>query len=365
MLTSKLMGILRGLSLVMLLISTACAATSAQSKQEQATPTPLPTSIVPLKPTYTVQRGEIIDQLQFTGRVTPVEEFPLYFETSGRVRQVYIDEGETVKAGDIIADLEGIDDLQRQLEANQLNLRRAQLHYDISKKNYEIFIATTPKWTTAYTATLGIQQDQLELAQISLREAELSTLNLEDVVATSQLVAPIDGVLLSLTISKGRGVEAYRDVAVVADINNLEVSAELTSTDMSRLQEGLAVSAELFSTPGETVTGFIRRMPYPYGGGGATKVQDQDPSTRIQLNRPIRELGWGLGDMIKITVILQKKEDVLWLPPQAIRSFEGRKFVVVQEGNMQQRVDVKTGIVSSERVEITDGLKEGQIVVSP
>jgi multidrug efflux pump subunit AcrA (membrane-fusion protein) len=69
--------------------------------------------------------------------------------------------------------------------------------------------------------------------------------------------------------------------------------------------------------------------------------------------------------MIKITVVLQKKDDVLWLPPQAIRSFEGRKFVVVQEGALQQRVDVKTGIISSEKVEIIDGLKEGQIVVSP
>jgi hypothetical protein len=39
--------------------------------------------------------------------------------------------------------------------------------------------------------------------------------------------------------------------------------------------------------------------------------------------------------------------------------------VVVQDGSMQQRVDVKTGIVSTDRVEMIDGLKEGQIIVSP
>ena len=362
--SSKLFGVKRGLILVLLIITTACSS-SAKSQQEQATPTPIPTSIVPLKPTYTVEKGEIIDQLQFSGRITPVDEHPLYFQTGGRVRKVYFTDGQTVKTGDVIADLEGIDDLQRQLEGNQLSMRRSQLYYDISKKNFEIFVATTPKWTTAYTATLAIQQDELELAQISLREAELSTMNLEDVVATSQLVSPIDGVLLSLTVSEGRGVEPYKDVAVVANINNLEVSAELTSTDLSRLAEGLTVSAELFGTPGTTVTGFIRRLPYPFGGGGNTKVQDQDPSTRIQLDRSLAEVGWNLGDMIKVTVVLQKKEEVLWLPPQAIRSFEGRKFVVVQDGSMQQRVDVKTGIVSTDRVEMIDGLKEGQIVVSP
>jgi RND family efflux transporter MFP subunit len=364
MLSRNNSGVFRGLILVLFIISTACSSGSSP-QQEQATPTPIPTSIVPLKPTYTVEKGEIVDQLQFTGRITPVEEHPLYFETGGRVRKIYFTEGQTVKKGEIIADLEGIDDLERRLEENQLNMRRAELNYDNAKKRFDIFIATTPNWTTAYSETLAIEQNELELAQISYREAELSMMDLADVVSTSQLAAPIDGVLLSLIITEGRGVDAYKDVAVVADVNNLEVSAELTSTDMSRLEEGLIVSAELFGTPGESVMGNIRRLPYPYGGGGNTDIQDQDPSVRVQLDRPISELSWNQGDMIKVTVVLEKKTDVLWLPPQAIRTFEGRKFVVVQEGSLQQRVDVKTGIVATDRVEITDGVKEGQIIVSP
>jgi hypothetical protein len=58
-----------------------------------------------LKPTYSVESGEIVDQLQFSGRVTPVEEYPLYFQTGGRAESVF--DGQTVK-GDVIADLEGI-----------------------------------------------------------------------------------------------------------------------------------------------------------------------------------------------------------------------------------------------------------------
>jgi RND family efflux transporter MFP subunit len=362
--SSQPQGVARSLILVLFILLTACSS-NTKSQQNQATPTPIPTSIVPLKPTYNVERGEIVDQLQFSGRVTPVEEHPLYFQTGGRVRNVYFKDGDVVKKGDIIADLEGIDDLQRQLEANQLNMRRAELQYDMAEKEYAIFLATTPKWTDAYTATLAIQQDQLELAKISLRETQLNTMNLEDVVATSQLVSPIDGVLLSLTVTEGRGVDAYKDVAVVSDVSNLEVSADLSGTDMARLEEGMGVTGELFGTPGESSTGTIRRLPYPYGGGGNTEVEDQDPSVRIQMDRPISDLGWDLGDMIKVTVVLQLKDDILWLPPQAIRSFEGRKFVVVQLGDLQQRVDVKTGIVSSDKVEITDGLEEGQIVVSP
>jgi multidrug efflux pump subunit AcrA (membrane-fusion protein) len=62
-------------------------------------------------------------------------------------------------------------------------------------------------------------------------------------------------------------------------------------------------------------------------------------------------------------VVLERKDDVLWLPPQAIRTFEGRRFVVVQEGDAQIRVDVKVGIESEDRVEIEEGLSEGQVVI--
>jgi multidrug efflux pump subunit AcrA (membrane-fusion protein) len=67
-----------------------------------------------------------------------------------------------------------------------------------------------------------------------------------------------------------------------------------------------------------------------------------------------------------VNVVLERKDDVLWLPPQAIRTFEGRKFVVVQEeGEAQRRVDVKVGIESEDRVEIEEGLTEGQVVIGP
>ena len=125
MLSRKSLGVVNRLVLVLFILLTGCS-TNTKSQQNQATPTPIPTSIVPLKPTYTVESGQIVDQLQFSGRVTPVEEHPLYFQTSGRVRNVYFKDGDFVKVGDIIADLEGIDDLQRQLEANQLKYAQSR-----------------------------------------------------------------------------------------------------------------------------------------------------------------------------------------------------------------------------------------------
>src|SRR5262252_1091644 len=101
------------ITLVAALLTVACNA--QQSGQEPPTPTPVPTPIVPTKPTYKVQKGQVVNQIQFTGRIGPVREEELFFKVSGRVRTVNIQQGDAVKKGQILADQE-IAALERQVE---------------------------------------------------------------------------------------------------------------------------------------------------------------------------------------------------------------------------------------------------------
>jgi hypothetical protein len=48
-----------------------------------------------------------------------------------------------------------------------------------------------------------------------------------------------------------------------------------------------------------------------------------------------------------------------------VREFEGRYFVIVRDGDLERRVDVGVGILDEDRIEITDGLKQGEVVVAP
>jgi hypothetical protein len=56
---------------------------------------------------------------------------------------------------------------------------------------------------------------------------------------------------------------------------------------------------------------------------------------------------------------------VLWIPAGGLRTFQGLDFAIIQDGELQRRVDVRLGVRSPERVEILEGLKEGQLVVGP
>jgi hypothetical protein len=71
------------------------------------------------------------------------------------------------------------------------------------------------------------------------------------------------------------------------------------------------------------------------------------------------------GTLAQVSVVLEEREDVLWVPPGAIRNFQGRTFVILQNGARQHRVDIETGIESMNQVEILNGLEQGQIIAAP
>jgi multidrug efflux pump subunit AcrA (membrane-fusion protein) len=429
--------------------------------QQGPTPTPIPTPIVPTKPTYKVQRGEVVKKVRFTGRVAPVREEELFFRTNGWVRNVYIERDDFVEAGQVLADLE-IDDLERELASKLLdleraqarldeaeralanNIRRAEVEKEIARLRLEAAraqdlrprqeqaavdlervqielqqaqeeydqIAWRNDRTTAQQAAdlqqatldyiqaraaydlalqaidnqkyeLAILERQVELAQIRLDElnagvdpllkndverAKLDVEKLKAEIADAQIIAPFDGQILSETLTEGREVTGHIKVAIIADLSELEISADPSSSQLQELVEGMPVVAILSNRPGEEWHGYIRRLPYPYGGGGRSEgtEEDEDKSTRIRLEGvSFENLDLEVGDLMTIEVVLEQKDDVLWLPPQAVRTFEGRKFVVVQDGELQRRVDVKIGIEGEDRVEIEEGLTEGQLVVGP
>lgn len=367
---------------------------SQQIAANEPTPTPIPTRIVPLKPTYTVMEGEIVKDLVFNGRIAPVREEGLFFRSSGRLLAVYFERNDLVKSGDLIAELE-VEGLEQARQGASLNLQRVQAELEQAQQEIdfainmaqidldiaELILIETIKNEAAASVAIAVQRKNVERAQLRLADigreidpiqfnnVQQATLNLErinDQIANAQIVAPFDGMILSLSLSVGRNVEEFRPVVVLADPDDLEVSADLISNQLQDLEESMFVNVLLMGRPGDPIEGSIRRLPYPYGsGGGGTTVEDLDKSTRISLSVPAAEAGMRLGDLVRVSAELERKTQVLWLPPQAIRIFDGRRFVVQVRNDQEQRVDVRVGIQTIEKVEIVEGLASGDVVIGP
>jgi multidrug efflux pump subunit AcrA (membrane-fusion protein) len=73
-----------------------------------------------------------------------------------------------------------------------------------------------------------------------------------------------------------------------------------------------------------------------------------------------------IGTRANVIALVGRRENALWVPPSVVRTYRGRQFVVVQDSDgSQRRVDVKLGLQANDRVEILDGLREGDMVVAP
>ncbi len=199
------------------------------------------------------------------------------------------------------------------------------------------------------------QQKAVETAQRALEKAR-------KVVEDGRVIAPQSGEVLALSIGEGDEVQAFNPIVEIADPSHLEVAVELGGDQMRQLAEGQPAEVSLLTRPDVIMPATIRQMPAPYGSGGSGAVQEQDRTTRIQVtDTKGQELT--PGSVAKIRIVLERKENVLWLPPDAVRAFEGRRFVVVREGDRERRVTVKVGIETEEKVELLEGVKEGDVVV--
>jgi HlyD family secretion protein len=110
---------------LLLILATACSV-GPPGDASGPTPTPVPPEPGVEQPTYTVQRGTVARKLEFTARVAPVQRADLFFRADSHLSRLLVQRDESVQEGDLLAELE-MADLQRQLEAAQLDWQQAQI----------------------------------------------------------------------------------------------------------------------------------------------------------------------------------------------------------------------------------------------
>ena len=272
------------LIIALLFILFSSAGYASPDGKNQSTPTPVPALGISAIATFTVQRGEVIRELRFRGRIEPVTQQDLYFRSSGYVRSVYVDRNASVKSGQVLADLE-IGDLEKQLEQAKITVKTSetqlsttqqgisdalieaeillkieQLRLDEAKYNLQA------NNNTPNQIAVQIQEQQVRLAELRVERlqrgpdqqlvqavelARLAVERLEAQVADASLTAPFDGQVLALNIRPGDSVSAYsRNVLTICDPTELEVGADPDSEDIQELAEGMAVNVRLSGETG-------------------------------------------------------------------------------------------------------------------
>jgi RND family efflux transporter MFP subunit len=351
---------------------------------EEPTPLALPTpqaSAAASRQTYTVARGDVVEQAAYPGRVTLADQRELFFGATGRVEEILVNSGDFVVSGTVVAqlDMRGLEfNLERALITQDLATQRAQnaataLELQRLDREYDLQVAKirleqlqsrrNPDAIAVAVQEIAVRQAELALQQLDfgmdpsiaaeVARAEIGLNEVQANIRDSQIVAPLDGqVLFSDVLQRGQLVQPYEAVATLADTNALIVEANLVPADLARLNEGMAVALRIGGEGGQLIDGVIQRMPQPYGTGTRTVTEVALANAAdAALLRP--------GATVDVVAELSRADNVLWLPPAAVQGFRDNYFVRLADGS---EAPVQVGILGTERVEIRSGVTEGQQV---
>ncbi|TMV46603.1 biotin/lipoyl-binding protein [Paenibacillus mesophilus] len=306
------------------------------------------------KPEYAVKTTTLETKLRGVGRLMSTKEETLYFtqDVNRRLKEIYVKTGDAVKAGQLIAELD-VATLESDLRQKKLQQRSEELKMiEIMRKN---------------DGSKSVEELEQAKIQFELKKEELA--KLEESIVKAKLTAPFDGTIVSVAVKKGDNIQAYDDIAVIADLNELTVAAELTADDLKKAAVGMEVVVDINSAGQHK--GKVKQLPLPKqdSGQGQQPGQGQNKPKDSIDNYLLVELeqfpkGLNRGTPLSISVITQRKENAVVIPAAALRTYSGRNYVqVVDEKGNKREVDVEIGQQTSTEVEILKGLQPGQKVV--
>ena len=367
----------------------------------RATPTPIAITLpgqltdmtIPTtQESYTVQHGEVVQEEIFTGRVTPVREENLFFRRSGQITEVYINDGDQVQAGDVIAVLDN-EVLEIDLESALIGLsiakenqKRAEAELAYRREQAEINVeiaqalftdetttinlpANTPKASVQQVRTAQLAAAQLALAQIgdtvdptielNVKRAELAVDRVKQAILEGQIEASFTGEVRFINMPKEGekvAVQAYNAVARLVEAESYQIELNLPSTQLELLQEGMAVAVSAASLGPETLPAVIKALPRPFGTsqGSLAEVTLVNAADNQKLSE---------GITVVVNVRLKSKPNALVIPRLALQEEDQIYSVTVKDGETLRHITVGVGVLGSDLVEITAGLTAGQTIV--
>lgn len=317
----------------LLLVTSGCALLPRETEDP---PPVLEPPVKSEKAVYTVRKGDIAEEIQLRALVVPARTAELYWPDGGRVAAVHVRAGDKVTAGQLLAEIH-TGDVAQQIAQAEIRLEKARLSLEAAQYNAQF----------SRTAAADFQIRGLEL---DTESARLDLERLRAKLADARLVAPFAGEIQAVAVKPGDLAQAFAAVITVADPTELIIQADVDSGSLQRLAAGQKARLEFSELPGAG-TGRVIELP--------------DPRTTTVLRVKVRPdsalTGARAGMAGKVWVVLQEKKGVLLLANAALRQFNGRNYVLLQEP--RREVDLVPGIAGETETEIERGLKEGDRVI--
>ena len=332
----------------------------------------------PPVPVIAVKQVEIHGRVHGPGTVQSKVPVTVSPKITGILEKLYADQGDRVRKGQLLAELDAIElkaraaaaqasrsRAQRDLARSQADLVKAQANLGLARSNYqrdlEVFkpgyiseasFDTTKAQLRVAESEVAAFQAAVTAVQASVKQAESETHAAEALHGYTRIVAPMDGLITVRKAEVGTTVPSGSPIFQMVDLNQIWVAAWIDATQVAQLRAGQPAAIKLRS--GRLFQGEVARLN-----------QEADTVTReLEVNVKFAQLPEPLviGEEAEVDIDTGTVKAPA-VPLTAIMERDNKTVVLaVEQGRLVFR-PIKAGLNDGKRIAILEGLKEGDLVV--
>ena len=353
-----------------------------------------------------VEKGDLAKSVVATGKVTPITKVEIKSKASGIVKKLYVDAGDKVHTGQVLAELDR-DEIQAEVSSaraqlasaeatdkgSEADLKRAEVDaqgvdiptlqrayerakqmardgvvsasaLDDAQRAYELAVNKRDVARAQYT----VNKAKVAQAEADVQKSRATLSQLEEQLSYTTIISPIDGVVLSRDVEMGDAVSSILVlgssatlVMTLGDTSEVYVKGKVDESDIGKVYLGQPARIRVETFKDKTFTGKVTKIS-PMG------VEKDNVTTfevRVSINNPGGELKAEMTANAEI--LLDEHKNVLMIPEGAIMYDKDKKASVdIPEPKAKdgmKKVAVNIGISNGAKTEVLSGLKEGQEVV--
>jgi membrane fusion protein (multidrug efflux system) len=291
-----------------------------------------------------VEAVSIADDAQGVGALRSRQGVMLRPEVSGRISRLGFADGQRVKRGQLLVQLDDtLQQAQLQQSEAQASIARTNL-----QRNRELLAANFVSQSVVDQSAAALQVAE---AQVALSRAQLARMRIE---------APFDGAVGIRNVSLGDYVKDGADLVNVEDTSSVLLDFRLAERYVSRIKIGQPVEAQLDALPGRVFKGQVDAVDSLLDANGRSLL------VRARLVNPGGELRSGM--FARTRVVFATRANALVVPEEALVPLAGKQYLVKvvdgPKGKQSQRIEAQIGMRLPGKVEILQGLKAGDLVVT-
>lgn len=365
--------------------------------------------------TAKVDQITIIETVSATGKVQPEVEVKISSEVSGEIIDLPIKEGQVVKKGQLMVRINpdlyasGLNRSVSNLSGTKAGLSQAdaqfteaQANYSRSKTLYEKGIISRSEWDRAVSA-FEVAQAAKQTAYFNVQSAAATVSEARDNLGRTTIYAPADGTISVLNVELGERVLGTQQMAGtellrVANLNNMEVEVDVNENDIVKVSIGDSANVEVDAFLKKQFKGIVTSIS---NSASAALTADQVTNFKVKvrilkesyadllIGKPETYSPFRPGMTATVDIITTRKDKVLGVPISAVvvktdttatkkiaadeeaepvkvtgKAEKKYECVFVKRGDKAKLIVIKTGIQDDTNIEVSHGLKKGDIVIT-